>query len=160
MFPTGRIRLVALLAALVLCAIAAPAAGAARHSTRYETKLMKQINLARTTNGLRPLHLNGALGRAAEQYSNELAGLRTLSHISPSGSTPEDRVAAAGYHGNYIGENLAVGMGPVTTVRAWMASPGHRANLLNPAFHVVGVGAAAGVFGPEIAVYVTADFGS
>jgi uncharacterized protein YkwD len=160
MFPTGRIRLVALLAALVLAAVAAPSASASRHSgTTFQTKLLRQINLARTTNGLRPLHVNRALGHAAQQYSNELAGLRTLSHISPNGATPEDRAAAAGYHGTYIGENLAVGMGPVMTVRAWMASPGHRANLLNPAFHVVGLGAAAGVFGPELTVYVTADFG-
>jgi uncharacterized protein YkwD len=160
MFPTGRIRLVALLAVLVLAAVAAPSASASRHARTFEGKLLSQINLARTMNGLRPLHLNHALGRAAEQYSNELAGLRTLSHVSPDGATPEDRAAAAGYHGTYIGENLAVGMGPVMTVRAWMASPGHRANLLNSAFHVVGLGAAAGLFGPEVTVYVTADFGS
>ena len=160
MFPTGRIRLVALLAVLVLAAVAAPSASASRHARPFEAKLLSQINLARTMNGLRPLHLNRALGRAAEQYSNELAGLRTLSHVSPDGATPEDRAAAAGYHGTYIGENLAVGMGPVMTVRAWMASPGHRANLLNSAFHVVGLGAAAGLFGPEVTVYVTADFGS
>jgi uncharacterized protein YkwD len=164
MFPTGRIRLVALLAVLILAAVAAPSASASRsasrHARTFEGKLLSQINLARTMNGLRPLHLNRALGRAAEQYSNELAGLRTLSHVSPDGATPEDRAAAAGYHGTYIGENLAVGMGPVMTVRAWMASPGHRANLLNSAFHVVGLGAAAGVFGPEVTVYVTADFGS
>jgi uncharacterized protein YkwD len=161
MFPTGRIRLLALLAVLVLAAVAAPAASASRHPARtYEGKLLQQINLARTTNGLRPLHLNPALGRAAQQYSNELAGLRTLSHISPNGATPEDRAAAAGYHGNYLGENLAVGMGPTMTVQAWMASPGHRANLLSPFFHVVGLGVAAGVFGTETTAYVTADFGS
>ena len=70
------------------------------------------------------------------------------------------RVSRAGYHGGMVGEDLAAGMGPAATVRAWMADPAHRQNLLEPRFHVLGVAVVTGSLGGGSAPFVTADFGS
>jgi uncharacterized protein YkwD len=57
------------------------------------------------------------------------------------------------------GEDLAAGMGPGQTVQAWMASPGHRMNLLSPDYRMLGVAVAMGSLGGMTAPFVTADFG-
>ena len=75
----------------------------------------------------------------------------------PSGS----RSTAA--RGPAFGENLAWGTGRLASARsivgAWMASPGHRANLLRPGWNRIGIGALSGRFlGYRGATVVTADF--
>ncbi len=70
------------------------------------------------------------------------------------------RIRYWGYHGDWIGENLAVGNVSARTVMAmWKASPPHRANLLRSAFAAVGIGAAPGTYSGRAALYVTSDFG-
>jgi uncharacterized protein YkwD len=73
------------------------------------------------------------------------------------------RLAAHGVRGPLYGENLAWGVGRSaaarTILRSWMASPGHRANLLRPGWRRIGVGALTGTFlGRRGATVVTADF--
>ena len=66
-----------------------------------------------------------------------------------------------------VGENLLYatpGVGPAQAITAWLASPKHRATLLNPAWRDVGVAvlrvnAAPGVFKDRPTMVVTADFG-
>jgi uncharacterized protein YkwD len=73
------------------------------------------------------------------------------------------RIRRVGVRAPLIGENLAWGVGRLSRarsiVRMWLASPGHRANLLDPGFRLVGVGAVRGNFGghPD-ALMVTTDF--
>ena len=50
-------------------------------------------------------------------------------------------------------------MGPGQTVQAWLASPGHRMNLLSPEYRMLGVAVAMGSLGGMTAPFVTADFG-
>ena len=74
--------------------------------------------------------------QAAQAYTRELAAEGGLSHGDFFG-----RMAALGPGYGYVAENLAAGMlGSANVVRAWMRSPAHRANLLQPAVTVVGVG--------------------
>jgi uncharacterized protein YkwD len=73
------------------------------------------------------------------------------------------RLAGYGVRGPIYGENLAWGMGERATaqgiVRGWMASPGHRANLLRPGWTRIGIGSRIGTFrGYGGATVVTADF--
>ena len=77
---------------------------------------------------------------------------RFFSHDAPNGSTPLSRIRHTHYLSGArcwtIGENLAWGTGrlatPRATVRAWMHSPGHRANILNGSFREIGIGIATG----------------
>jgi uncharacterized protein YkwD len=69
-------------------------------------------------------------------------------HIGPRGQTPLARLRAVGYisssRGYEVGENIAwatLGLAtPRAIVAAWMASPGHRANILDPRFRETGIG--------------------
>lgn len=89
-----------------------------------------------------PLTWNAQLGQAAEQYAARMAKQNFFAHQSPSGSTPWDRIKAAGYRDfKMAGENLAAGTRtPQETVQGWLNSPHHCANLMQPGFRELGVG--------------------
>jgi uncharacterized protein YkwD len=81
-----------------------------------------------------------------------------------------DRILHSGYvrpdRGWMIGENLEWGTGRLATprgaMRAWMDSPGHRANVLKPGYDELGVGISLGTptaANPTGATY-TVDFGT
>src|SRR5205823_3272505 len=80
-------------------------------------------------------------------YAITLATQSEFSH-TVGGTTLTSRDKAAGYTGDYLGENIARGFLDAQTVEtAWEGSPGHRNNLLNPAFKDIGIGVAMGPFG-------------
>lgn len=104
--------------------------------------MLSLINAHRAQAGAPPLRGCGALSTAAQAYSVVLMNSGVLSHTCPNGSTPRTRIDAAGYRNwTWIGENIAMGYPTVASVvEAWMASPGHRANILNPSFEHLGIG--------------------
>ena len=62
-------------------------------------------------------------------------------HHSPEGTGPMQRAIAAGYQGGFVGENIAAGQrSPAEVVQAWIDSPGHCVNLMDPRFRFLGVG--------------------
>jgi uncharacterized protein YkwD len=59
--------------------------------------------------------------------------------VEKDGSTPADRATRAGYPWRLVGENIASGnRTPQEAVQAWLDSPGHCANLMNPGFTEMG----------------------
>lgn len=146
-----------LLAACVAIAALAPGAFAAS-SRAYSNALVRAINGARAANGVGPLQIDDRLQTAASGQSSYLASVGKLDHAGPAGADVLTRVSRLGYHGALVGEDLAVGMGPGATVRAWMSDAAHRQNLLEPRFRVVGVGVATGSLGGASAPFVTVDF--
>jgi len=135
-------------------------AGAARAQTpSYRTSLLRAINAARATHGLRPVHVDSRLIVAARVQTRTLVLEHTLTHSSPNGAGPAVRVADAGFHARFVGENLAMGFGPRQCVAAWLASPEHRSILLSPRFKAVGIAASMGTFGAYRVPFITADFG-
>lgn len=121
-------------------------------------ELIAATNVYRATFGLVVLVGNAQLTLAAEAHSVEMATTLVMTHTGLNGSTPLQRATAAGYLGSYVGENLAVGFLTVASVlAAWIASPGHQANLVNPNFDQIGVAAAVGSDGR---IYWTMDLGS
>jgi uncharacterized protein YkwD len=107
------------------------------------------INRERAQNGESPLKLNSQLEQAAEGHSHELVTADYFAHVSPSGRTPVDRIREMGYIpgpsvGYVIGENLAWGTyglaTPTSIVAAWIASPGHLANILESQYTDTGIG--------------------
>jgi uncharacterized protein YkwD len=130
------------------------------------------VNRERVTHGLQPLSVNGKLNRAAQGHSEDMVAEDYFSHYGPSGDSPASRMRAAGYIyssniGYEVGENIAWGtLGlstPQSIVDAWMRSPGHRANILDPHYRETGMGVVAALprsdgAGQPGAMY-TQDFG-
>ena len=107
------------------------------------------INAERRSRGLATLRYNGRLRAAATRHSRDMARRNYFAHVSLSGASMTDRIRRTGYTrggGWTIGENLAWGTGDRATarniMRAWMASPGHRANILAARYREVGIGIA------------------
>jgi uncharacterized protein YkwD len=105
-----------------------------------ETSTMCLINQERAREGELPLVANGMLAQAAAAHTNDMVTGDYFAHVSMGGETPLERVERSGYIPNSsvgytVGENLAWGTlylaTPRSIVAAWMASPEHRANILN-----------------------------
>ena len=104
-----------------------------------------------------PLEMNTELRLAARLHSEDMADNSYFSHDSPDGRMLGDRVAEAGFRGaGPIGENILAGTAdPAGAVEGWMSSTGHCENIMNPAFHVTGIGYSLGDGGHRW----TQDFG-
>lgn len=89
------------------------------------------------------LSAQAQLTSAAHGHSRDMADNNYFSHTSLDGRTPGTRVTATGYAWSSVGENIAAGYGSVqAVVDGWMASDGHCANLMNPAFTQYGLACA------------------
>jgi uncharacterized protein YkwD len=104
-------------------------------------RIVELVNQQRRQAGLAPVSVNPTLMSCAQQYSSVQAGMGRLSHTGPDGSTPGQRLRRCGYNWRHFGENLAAGyVNADEVVAAWMASPGHRKNILNPRVREIGLG--------------------
>jgi uncharacterized protein YkwD len=85
------------------------------------------------------------LTTAAAVQAQDMSTHNFFAHTGSNGSTPGQRVTAAGYAWQTTGENIAAGYGSVeAVVDGWIGSAGHCANLLNPQFTQVGVACVPG----------------
>jgi len=126
-----------------------------------ETALLEQVNRERAKAGQQPLKFSARLAVVAHGHSYDMAIRHYFSHNSPNGGGPADRIRDVGLAYERIGENIytekfpdASGM-PERAVKAWLASPPHRENMLSPAFRETGIGVARSSDGE---IYVTQDF--
>ncbi len=133
-----------LLPALAIALLLAPTAAAAAEDPLGQ--LIELTNLERQKAGLGPLTYNPNLGQSAQSYAELLSTGACWGHNC--GPVPDliDRDTLAGYGGwLHIGENIAGGQQtPERVIANWMASPTHRANILDPSFKEIGVGLALG----------------
>jgi uncharacterized protein YkwD len=104
------------------------------------------INAQRARQGEPPLTENLRLDRAAVAHSQDMAERKYFEHVDPDGVHPDARIVQQGYPPILVGENLAWGettkSTPAWIVSAWMQSPGHRANILEPDYREIGIGMA------------------
>jgi len=117
---------------------AAPAVASATVST-----VLELTNVERSRAGLPPLRENSRLTYAAQLQSEQMGSASRMDHVLRGARypNPADRLAAADYTWEAYGENVAVGQpSAAEVVSAWMRSPGHRANILNPRYTELGVG--------------------
>ena len=123
-------------------------------------QVLALVNQARAQAGLASLTMDPQLNQSAQSYSDYMASANFYAHDGPDGSTPLSRMNAAGFPGTGTwGENIAAGYSDAASVmQAWMASPGHRANILNSAFTQIGIGAAVNP-NSQWKSYWTQDFG-
>ena len=118
----------------------APAGGSV---TDAANELVRRLNALRAQNGLKPVSLNTALTTAAQRHSQDMAKTGNISHTGSDGSTPEQRMRAAGYLGG-TGEEAIYG-GRATVDDAWYFwtnDRGHANILLRPEYTVVGIAVA------------------
>lgn len=102
----------------------------------FAQEVLYYVNIEREKVGLKGLKLSPQLMKAAEVRAEEI--LQYFSHTRPDGS---DCFTAVKIRYNHIGENIAAGQStPQDVVEAWMDSPGHRENILDPNFGRMGLG--------------------
>lgn len=104
-------------------------------------EVLDQVNEVRESEGLSPLTLDPVLCDVADSYACEMIAGEFFAHENPrTGMGAGRRLTAAGYIFYSMGENLAVGHStPEDVVAAWLKSPEHRANILDPEWHEVGI---------------------
>jgi uncharacterized protein YkwD len=108
-----------------------------------------------------PLAWDDALGAAALAHSRDMAARRHFAHQGSDGSEVATRATRAGYSWKLIGENIAAGQPTAReAVAGWIESPGHCANLMNPAFTGMGAGYAISRAKMPGFVYWTQVFGA
>lgn len=108
-------------------------------------------NTQRNNNDLPPLAHNTTLDEIAALRAKDMFAKQYFAHISPSGSGAETTANEIGYDYLALGENLALGNFKTDEdlVDAWMASPGHRANILNSHYIEIGVAVKKGIYSAE-----------
>jgi uncharacterized protein YkwD len=110
-------------------------------SIAIDQDLLRLVNTERQRVNAPPLIMNDKLTAAAQRHAQDMATGRRMSHDGSDGSTMRSRIDATRYSWSNIGENVAMGQPTAAEVMsAWMNSPGHRQNILNPAFTELGIG--------------------
>ena len=103
--------------------------------------LVAAHNARRSAAGVGSLSTDSSLMQAAQGHATWLAQNNQTGHTGSGGSTAQSRIYAAGFDGTIYGENVAAGLETINAAMdGWMASSGHRANLLNPSFTRMGYG--------------------
>ena len=104
------------------------------------------------------LTLNAQLNRAAQLHSEDMGNNGYFSHTGLDGSSVGDRVAAQGYQGTFVGENIAAGQQtPQDVMASWLSSTGHCRNIMSADYTELGIGIAR-VEGSPFGIYWTQVF--
>jgi uncharacterized protein YkwD len=158
--------------ALANCGAAADrdpgAPGASLAAARSATLCL--LNVQRRDHGERRLRFNHKLALAGLRHARDMVRNQYFAHDAPSGQDFVDRIE----HAHYVpaastwllGENLAWGDHSLSTpreiVRAWMASPEHRHNILTHGFREIGIAIVAGapIDGVTQAATYATEFGA
>lgn len=123
--------------------------------------LYQLINEERTANAVSPLKVNPKLEIAASLKLEDMFKNDYFGHNSPAGLAPWHWFDDARYSYNFAGENLAMNFtSSNSAVKAWMASDGHRKNILLKDFKETGIAVGQGVINGRETVVVVQLFGS
>lgn len=122
--------------------------------------LIDLTNDNRVDGSLGSLRHNPLLDEAARLKAEDMAKKEYFAHDSPTGVTPWYWFKRVGYEYTHAGENLAVHFSDSDeVVKAWMKSPGHRANIMNGDYTEIGIGTAKGEYKGAPTIYVVQLFG-
>ncbi|HEU5350433.1 MAG TPA: CAP domain-containing protein [Terracidiphilus sp.] len=117
-------------------------------------QLFALANKARAEQGAPRLEWDSSLAVAALRHCQRMAAEGPIAHRYNGEMSVSERAQAAGAHFSLVEENVAVGQYPAQIQDAWLHSPEHRANLLNPKVDRVGIG----VVQSNGALYAVEDF--
>ncbi|HEV2017250.1 MAG TPA: CAP domain-containing protein [Gemmatimonadaceae bacterium] len=100
---------------------------------KTESRIFDLVNAQRRRQGLPSLVYNPQLDRMAKIQAQNMARFQKMAHVIRESSLPtlSDRARNSGYPYARLAENVALGYpNAETVVEGWMASKGHRANIL------------------------------
>lgn len=127
----------------------------------YPAVIVNLTNDVRVQNHLNTLTRNQILDKVAELKAEDMLAHQYFAHNSPTGVTPWHWFDEAHYAFVYAGENLAVDFSDTNDVQnAWLASPSHRANILNSHFTEMGIAVRDGTFEGKPTTFVVETFAS
>jgi hypothetical protein len=126
-----------------------------------EAEILRLVNDERKRGGSPALKSSQRLVLASRGHSYDMALRNYLGHDGPAGDTPAERVRGVGVDSAALGENIYMDRDTdraklaERTIKVWLNSPEHRANMLSSDFATTGVGIARAADGTA---YVTQDF--
>jgi len=124
-------------------------------------EVIRLTNVQRTANGLNPLSENSTLDAAALAKGNDMLAKGYWAHFAPDGTSPWSFFLSFGYKYKYAGENLARDFPDASSaVTAWMNSPSHRENILNPNYEDIGIGVVEGSLAGADTTIIVQFFGT
>ena len=131
-------RLTVLLLAAGLLLVPGVGSTASAAQSSHEKTVIRLVNAERTERDRVALRSQACLQRYADAWASAMARHDTLKHRSSTSLRQIMRTCRL----SGIGENIAFGYPTATAVvQGWMGSPGHRANILRPAYRYTGLGA-------------------
>lgn len=113
-----------------------------------ERRMLELVNSQRVKFGVRSLNWDERLAEVGRRHSKDMFERGYFSHFSPEGENVGNRLEVAGIQYNIAGENLALAPDIIRAHDGLMNSPGHRRNILDPAFGKIGIGVIdGGIYG-------------
>jgi uncharacterized protein YkwD len=168
-----RVLILSVWALLIGVAVIKPADASARSSrvqkqveqvmvAPYSTEQVLQLNnKLRQTLRLSPLTLDKKLSQAAQARVNSMVQNNYFGHVTPTGETFSNFLQKSGYTYKQAGENIAMQHLTIDSLfNAWLRSPSHRKNLVNPNYTDTGIGIAYGEVNGRKGWFVVQLFGS
>lgn len=126
-----------------------------------QKRVIELTNIEREKKGLPPVVENEALSKAAKLKAANMFEENYWAHFAPSGKTPWDFILGVGYRFTFAGENLAKNFySSDEVVKAWMASPTHRDNVLNANYQDIGIAVEDGILNGQKTTLVVQEFGT
>jgi uncharacterized protein YkwD len=136
----------------VYCGVTPPTSGpgaaavrrAAIDSTTAEKRMLELVNHDRAAAGLRPVVVDAQLTAIARAHSRDMAEHDFVGHVSPRSGSTVDRVKHAGIAPQIVLENVGRAYSIEEAEKGFLASPGHRVNIVEPGAARLGIGVAFG----------------
>ncbi|MFI5159515.1 MAG: CAP domain-containing protein, partial [Sphingobacteriales bacterium] len=137
--------------------------GSASASDITVSSVLNGVNNERSQRNISTLRTDSRLSNAAQSKSADMITRKYFAHVDPDGHYIWDKIVADGYTPyTILGENLAIDFSDTAgLIAAWIDSPTHRANLLNPGFADQGMGVALGDTAQgQYSIAITNTFGA
>lgn len=130
-------------------------------SSISKDEVVKLTNQKRLEAGLSQLTLNNSLSNAAQAKGNDMIVKDYWAHVAPDGTQPWKFFSNFGYKYKYAGENLARDFSNANdAMDAWMNSPTHKENILNPKYKEIGIGVIEGDLAGSDTTIIVQFFGA
>lgn len=124
-------------------------------------EVVNLTNQKRAEAGLSALSFNQTLSSAAYTKGRDMIDRDYWAHVAPDGTQPWKFFSQFGYKYRYAGENLARDFSNAQdAVNAWMSSPTHKENILNPKYKEIGIGVVEGDLAGSDTTIIVQFFGS
>ena len=124
-----------------------------------EAAIIARTNQIRAEAGLPALVVNQSLAISAVNKANDMATKGYFAHANPDGQRMGYWIGATGYVYSLAGENLAKGYSSLDRLmNAWVTSPSHYKNLVEPKFTQIGIGMAEGWYENQPTLFIVQHF--